>query len=116
MTSDVTVAVANGSRGQLAMPNRMGASAVTAGATLGRSSSKEIEGPNRKAGRRSLAGCPAGTPRSEPAFRRRAHPGDVIGVETGGERTYVGDTAEDENTRRRDAVEADAKLRRDQPK
>jgi hypothetical protein len=35
-----------------------------------------------------------------------AHPGDVIGVETGGERTYVGDTSEDENKRRRDAEEA----------
>ena len=36
----------------------------------------------------------------------RAQPGDVLGVETGGERTYVGDTSEDENKRRRDAEEA----------
>jgi hypothetical protein len=31
----------------------------------------------------------------------RAQPGDVLGVETGGERTRVGDTADDENRRRR---------------
>lgn len=33
----------------------------------------------------------------------RAQPGDVLGIETGGERTHVGETAEDENQRRRDA-------------
>jgi len=33
----------------------------------------------------------------------RAQPGDVLGIETGGERTGVGDTAQDENKRRRDA-------------
>ena len=33
----------------------------------------------------------------------RAQPSDVVGVETGGERTYVGDTSEDENKRRGDA-------------
>ena len=37
---------------------------------------------------------------------RRAQPGDVIGIETGGERTYVGDTSEDENRRRRVAERA----------
>ncbi len=36
----------------------------------------------------------------------RAQPGDVIGIETGGERTYVGDTAEDEDRRRRVAERA----------
>lgn len=36
----------------------------------------------------------------------RAQPGDVIGIETGGERTGVGDTAEDENRRRRVAERA----------
>ncbi len=41
----------------------------------------------------------------------RAQPGDVLGVETGGERTDVGDTSDDENKRRRDAEEAAAKLR-----
>ena len=43
---------------------------------------------------------------SSPHFDGRAQPGDVLGVETGGERTYVGDTSEDENKRRRDAEEA----------
>lgn len=38
-----------------------------------------------------------------PHFGGRAQPGDVIGVETGGEQTHVGETTEDENTRRRDA-------------
>ena len=33
----------------------------------------------------------------------RAQPGDVIGVETGGERTHVGETSEDENKRRQAA-------------
>ena len=53
---------------------------------------------------------------SSPHFDERARPGDVIGLETGGERTYVGDTAEDENKRRRDAEEADAEIRRDERK
>ncbi len=43
----------------------------------------------------------------------RAQPGDVVGFDTGGERTHIGDTTEDENRRRRDAEEAAAKQRRD---
>jgi sporulation protein YlmC with PRC-barrel domain len=43
---------------------------------------------------------------ASPHFDGRAQPGDVLGVETGGERTYVGDTSEDENKRRRDAEDA----------
>jgi hypothetical protein len=38
-----------------------------------------------------------------PHFAGRAQPGDVIGVETRGEQTHVGETTEDENNRRRDA-------------
>lgn len=38
-----------------------------------------------------------------PHYEGRAQPGDVIGVETGGERTYMGETSEDEDKRRRDA-------------
>jgi hypothetical protein len=75
---------------------------------------------------RSIAGASASAVRSEPSPERelvrahddvsphaggRAQPGDVIGVETGGERTYVGDTSEDENERRRNAEKADAKHR-----
>jgi hypothetical protein len=33
----------------------------------------------------------------------RAQPGDVLGLETGGETTEIGDTEEDENERRRKA-------------
>jgi uncharacterized protein YjbJ (UPF0337 family) len=40
---------------------------------------------------------------SSPHFGGRAQPGDVIGVETGGEQTHVGETTEDENKHRRDA-------------
>lgn len=36
----------------------------------------------------------------------RAQPGDVLGVETGGERTYLGDDDEKENERRRQAERA----------
>jgi PRC-barrel domain protein len=44
-----------------------------------------------------------------PHFDGRAQPGDVLGVETGGERTSIGETAEDENKRRRDAEKAGRK-------
>jgi hypothetical protein len=37
-----------------------------------------------------------------PHFGGRAQPGDLLGIETGGETTEIGDTAEDENERRRD--------------
>jgi hypothetical protein len=46
-----------------------------------------------------------------PHYDGRAQPGDVLGLETGGERTHVGETAEDENKRRRDA-EKDAPKQR----
>ena len=35
----------------------------------------------------------------------RAQPGDVLGVETDGEQTHLGDTREDEDERREDAEE-----------
>ncbi len=41
----------------------------------------------------------------------RAQPGDVLGIETGGEQTHVGDTADDENKHRLDAERAVAKDR-----
>jgi len=31
----------------------------------------------------------------------RAQPGDILGIESGGETTAIGDTSEDENERRR---------------
>jgi hypothetical protein len=47
-----------------------------------------------------------------PHFGGRAQPGDVLGVETGGEQTHVGDTSDDENKRREDAEKAARKDRR----
>jgi len=45
-------------------------------------------------------------PRSNPnPDTERAQPGDVIGIETDGETTELGDTAEDEDERRREARE-----------
>jgi hypothetical protein len=41
-----------------------------------------------------------------PHLGGRAQPGDVIGIEEGGERTHIGETAEDENRRREDAERA----------
>jgi hypothetical protein len=43
-----------------------------------------------------------------PHHEGRAQPGDVLGIETGGETTEIGDTAEDENERRR-KLEKDGK-------
>ena len=37
----------------------------------------------------------------------RAQPGDVLGIERDGERTHLGETAEDEDERREDAIESD---------
>ena len=41
----------------------------------------------------------------------RAQPGDVLGIETGGETTEIGDTSEDENERRRRAEDDAAGVR-----
>jgi len=46
-----------------------------------------------------------------PAVGERAQPGDVIGIESGGETTSIGDTAEDED-RRRERAERDLQARR----
>jgi hypothetical protein len=45
-----------------------------------------------------------------PHMGGRAQPGDIIGLETGGE-THIGDTPEDEDKRRRDAERAATKAR-----
>jgi hypothetical protein len=49
-----------------------------------------------------------------PHIGGRAQPGDVLGLETGGETTAIGDTSEDENERRRDLEEQAAKNRDDE--
>lgn len=51
-----------------------------------------------------------------PHLEGRAQPGDVLGLETGGERTYIGDTADDENNRRRDAEKAARDIDEDEPR
>lgn len=48
---------------------------------------------------------------ASPHYGGRAQPGDVLGLETGGERTYIGDTTEDENKRRIDAEKEAAEMR-----
>jgi hypothetical protein len=51
-------------------------------------------------------------PDPSPHFDGRAQPGDVLGVETGGEQTHIGETAADENKRRIDAERAEEKRRK----
>jgi hypothetical protein len=46
----------------------------------------------------------------------RAQPGDVLGIESGGERTSIGDTADDEDKRREDAEKAMRELREEERK
>jgi hypothetical protein len=58
------------------------------------------------------ASAGARKPEDSPFFDGRAQPGDVLGLDTGGERTYVGDTAEDENKRRESAEETVRKDRK----
>lgn len=53
---------------------------------------------------------PADDERAVADPNERAQPGDVIGIETGGETTGIGDTAEDEDRRRE---RADNEMRRD---
>lgn len=64
------------------------------------------------------AGTVAGTPEAKvgeadpsPYLEGRAQPGDVLGLETGGEQTHIGDTADDENERRRDAEKDSSDLK-----
>ena len=51
---------------------------------------------------------------SSPHYGGRAQPGDILGIETGGETTSIGETSDDENKRRRDAEKAAAKLRQEE--
>ena len=41
-----------------------------------------------------------------PHLGGRAQPGDILGIETGGETTTIGDTSDDENERRRKLEES----------
>jgi hypothetical protein len=86
-------------------PDRMGSRAVTMGSEPGAGGRAPVEFPREQIEGRARDG------EASPHFDGRAQPGDVLGVETGGERTYVGDTAEDENKRRRAAEETNRKDR-----
>jgi hypothetical protein len=81
--------------------NIAGATQVTGGGASGRDTAS-----TDAARARELVTAREDTGDTSPHLGGRAQPGDVLGVETGGERTYVGDTAEDEDKRRRDAEEA----------
>lgn len=76
--------------------------------TSTRSSSKETMAARRE---RSRSVERAEVHDTSPHFDGRAQPGDVLGIETGGEETHIGDSREDENERRREAEEADRKKR-----
>jgi hypothetical protein len=95
-------------RASPALPDRMGESALTGGAAYPPAGStptadranrdRTVARGSEEANRREAD--------SSPHFDGRAQPGDVLGVETGGEQTHIGDTAEDENKRRQDAEAA----------
>lgn len=87
------------------LPDRMGESAVTGGVEYPPASERERPAPGQE---RVTARTDVRNDVS-PHFEGRAQPGDVIGIETGGERTGIGDTAEDENKRREDAQKASEK-------
>jgi hypothetical protein len=93
-------------------PGRAAARGAATGAELWASPAPGAPRPERR--ERGVA-HDSGRARREtdpsPHYDGRAQPGDVLGVETGGERTHVGDTKEDENERRRQAEEADRKTR-----
>jgi hypothetical protein len=88
-------------RPNAAQPQRMGDRPVTSGADAARSARD-----TRREDIRMKETDPS------PHYAGRAQPGDVLGVETGGERTHIGETAEDENERRRDAEKDETKRRR----
>jgi hypothetical protein len=85
-------------------PDRMGGRAVTTGSEPG-AGGRDETWPREQIAGRGRDG------EASPHFDGRAQPGDVLGVETGGERTYVGDTADDENRRRKAAEQTTRKDR-----
>lgn len=82
--------------------------AVVKGQKIGSASAPVMPTPRRNRSQQLEA---AEVHDTSPHFEGRAQPGDVIGIETGGEETHIGDTREDENERRENAVEADRKNR-----
>lgn len=100
-------------------PDRMGESAVTAGAEYrpdAFSSTRTGEKSTARTGEKrpgdeNLSG--EGNPSDAVG---RAQPGDVIGIETGGEQTHVGETAEDEDRRREEAIKTVEKGKEKRPR
>jgi hypothetical protein len=78
-------------------PDRMGESALTAGVE------QLPPQPYRERLARDGAERAVGQAEASPHFEGRAQPGDVVGFETGGEQTHLGDTRESENERREEA-------------
>jgi len=73
----------------------------TAGQSASQYSAGSSIGPSPTARERERVVAREADP--SPHFGGRAQPGDVIGVETEGEQTHIGETTEDENKRRSDA-------------
>lgn len=92
-------------------PGRTGTSAVTPGS---RAAALGEERLGRTQHDKEKEAVVAREAEPSPHFDGRAQPGDVIGVETGGEQTHVGETAEDEDKRRRDAEDEAAQGRNKQ--
>jgi hypothetical protein len=78
-------------------PDRMGEGAVTSGVRR-----EQTIPPSAH----TAADRPRSVGDESPHHAGRAQPGDVIGIETGGEQTHVGETADDEDKRRENAVKA----------
>jgi hypothetical protein len=100
-------------------PDRVDRSAAAMGSTGAGTSSNDAGAPDRSPLReaprgpvvaRSADNTAAGD--VSPHFGGRAQPGDVLGVETGGEQTHIGETSDDENKRRREGEKAAEKNRR----
>ena len=72
------------------------AGAPTAGERTRDQYNPELVTARERADRRSAA-----DDNVSPHYDGRAQPGDVLGIETGGENTHIGDTAADEDKRRR---------------
>ena len=93
-------------------PDRAGARGVTAGAELhGEPSDRNVVWGERREERVKEAEATVAREGGDvsPHLGGRAQPGDVIGIETGGERTYVGSTSEDEDQTRRAGEKAAGK-------
>lgn len=84
-------------------PDRVDASARAMGTAGAAPSSSELSGTREQVVAR---GDDPAAGDVSPHLGGRAQPGDVLGVETGGEQTHIGDTTDDENERRREGEKA----------